>query len=122
LPGIDHQLADYLRRARRNGFDYQRLGTNLPGWATLAVGGWSLSAITTFATGQPVIFTAPNETGSAFINPLPNRVCDGRSSDLSNHIRSNGMLWFNPACFQVAEAGYFGNSGATVLNGPGLNS
>jgi len=77
---------------------------------------------TTLATGQPVILTAPNQTGSAFINPLPNRACDGRSSHLSDHIRSNGMLWFDPACFPVPPAGYFGNSGATVLNGPGLNT
>jgi len=91
-------------------------------WLYVAVRGWSLSAIITFATGQPVILTAPNQTGSAFINPLPNRVCDGRSSHLSDHIRSNGMLWFDPACFPVPPAGYFGNSGATVLNGPGLNA
>jgi hypothetical protein len=76
----------------------------------------------TLATGQPVLLTAANDTGSAFINPLPNRVCDGRSSRLSNHIRGNGMLWFDPVCFPVPPAGYFGNSGATVLNGPGLNT
>jgi hypothetical protein len=32
------------------------------------------------------------------------------------------MLWFDPACFTVPPAGYFGNSGATVLNGPGVNN
>jgi len=81
-----------------------------------------LSAITTFSTGQPVILTAPNQTGSAFINPLPDRVCDGRDSQLSNNIRNNGMLWFNTACFPTPPVGYFGNSGATVLSGPGLDS
>jgi hypothetical protein len=76
----------------------------------------------TFATGQPVILTAPNETGSAFINPLPNRICDGRSNQMSNNIRNNGMLWFNTTCFPIPQTGYFGSSGATVLNGPGRDN
>lgn len=100
----------------------QRLGANLPALGRAAVGGWSLSAIATFSSGAPVILTAPNQTGSAFVNPLPNRVCDGQSSQLSNHIRANGMLWFNTACFTVPAAGYFGNSGSTVLYGPGLDN
>jgi len=100
----------------------QRFGANLARWADVATGNWSLSAITTFATGQPVNLTAPNQTGSAFVNPLPNRVCGGRSNQLSGNIRNNGMLWFDTACFPVPPAGYFGNSGATVLNGPGMNN
>jgi len=77
----------------------QRFGAKMPGWANMAAGGWLLSAITTFASGQPVIMTAPNQTGSAFINSLPERVCDGRDPQLSNNIRSNGMVWFDTACF-----------------------
>jgi len=61
----------------------QRFGRNMPGWADMAAGGWILSAVTTFASGQPVILTAPNQTGSAFTNPLPDRVCDGRDSRIT---------------------------------------
>jgi hypothetical protein len=32
------------------------------------------------------------------------------------------MPWFETACFPAPVAGYFGNSGATVLNGPGINN
>jgi hypothetical protein len=32
------------------------------------------------------------------------------------------MLWFNAACFPAPQTGYFGNSGATVLNGPGRDN
>ena len=85
-------------------------------------GGWTLSAITTFAAGQPVLFTGPNQTGTVFLNHLPNRVCDGRDSRLSSNIRNNGFLWFDPNCFPVPQAGYFGNSGATVIYGPGVNN
>jgi hypothetical protein len=84
--------------------------------------GWSVSAITTFATGQPVLFTGPNQTGTLFLNHLPNRVCDGQSNQLSGNIRNNGFVWFDSACFPVPPTGYFGNSGATVIYGPGVNN
>ncbi len=100
----------------------RRFAGRLPGWVDIALGGWTLSAITTFATGQPVMLMAPNQTGSAIITSLPNRVCDGRSDRLSSNIRNNGFLWFDASCFVVPDVGYFGNSGATVINGPGLNN
>ena len=31
-------------------------------------------------------------------------------------------MWFDTSCFPLAPVGYFGNSGRTVLNGPGLNN
>jgi hypothetical protein len=99
-----------------------RLGGQSPGWANIAAGGWTLTAIAMFSTGQPVQLAAPNQTGSAFITPLPNRVCDGRSAQLSGNIRQNGFLWFDTACFPVPPVGYFGNSGPTVINGPGINN
>jgi hypothetical protein len=88
----------------------------------LAAGGWAASGITTFATGQPIYLTAPNRSGNLLLNPLPNRVCDGRSGKLSGNIRNNGFLWFDTSCFPTPPVGYFGNSGVTVLNGPGLNN
>jgi hypothetical protein len=100
----------------------KRFGGNLAGWANAAAGSWTLTAITTFATGQPIQLAAPNQTGSALINPLPNRVCDGRSDNFSDNIRNNGFLWFDTACFTVPRVGYFGNSGPTVLSGPGINN
>jgi hypothetical protein len=100
----------------------KHFGAKLPRWADMPAGGWSLSAITTFSTGQPVPLTAPNQTGSAFIRPLPNRVCDGRSRPLGNDVRTNGMLWFDGSCFPTPAPEYFGNSGATVLAGPGINN
>ena len=100
----------------------QRFGWHLPEWVDLAVGGWTVTAITTFATGQPIMLTAPNQTGSALITSLPNRVCDGRSHQLSGNIRNNGFVWFDATCFVIPDVGYFGNSGATVINGPGLNN
>jgi hypothetical protein len=100
----------------------RRFGGSMPRWVDLAAGDWTLTAITTFATGQPIQLTAPNQTGSTLINPLPNRICGGENDQLSDNLRNNGFLWFDTACFGVPPVGYFGNSGPTVLNGPGLNN
>jgi hypothetical protein len=83
----------------------QRFGATIPGWANMAAGGWLLSAITTFASGQPVIMSAPNQTRCPVINPLPDRVCDGRDSQLSNNIRNDGTLWFDTAYFSIPAVG-----------------
>jgi hypothetical protein len=85
-------------------------------------GGWSVTAITTFATGQPMLLTGPNQTNTQLLNHLPNRVCDGRSNQLSGSLRDNGFLWFDTACFPIPPSGYFGDSGATVVYGPGINN
>lgn len=83
-------------------------------------GGWTVTGITVLASGQPFNLRGPNQTGSPFVIPLPNRVCDGRSDELSGNIRNNGFLWFDTACFSVPPVGYFGNSGQSVLTGPGV--
>ena len=71
---------------------------------------------------EAIALSGPNTTGSQYVNHLPNRVCDGRNSQLSNDIRNNGFLWFDPGCFPVPPVGYFGNSGRTVIYGPGVNN
>ena len=100
----------------------RRYAANLPRPVSLLAGGWSVAGIATFATGQPVYLTAPNQTGGYLNTPLPNRVCDGRNNQLSDSIRNNGFLWFDTACFPVPAVGYFGSSGRTVLSGPGLDN
>ena len=100
----------------------RRFGANMPRGVDLAAGGWSLTGIATFETGQPLYLTAPNRTGGLVLDQLPNRICDGRSQNLSGNLRTNGFLWFDTSCFPLAPVGYFGNSGRTVLNGPGLNN
>jgi hypothetical protein len=100
----------------------QHFARDLPGWTEAALGKWTFTAIATFATGQPILLSGPNQTGSTLLNSLPNRVCDGRNSQLSENVRNNGFLWFDPTCFPVPPVGFFGNSGPTVLNGPGLDN
>ena len=81
-----------------------------------------LTAIATLSSGEPVYLTGPNTTGSLYLASLPNRVCSGNSSAFSSALRVNGFFWFNPSCFPVPAVGNFGNSGRTVLNGPGFDN
>ena len=95
------------------------------GWnrgADLIAGGWTVTGITTFATGIPVFVTSPNTTGSPFVSHRPNRPCDGRDSNRSGNLRTNGFVQFDPSCFATPPAGFFGNAGRSVLNGPGINN
>ena len=71
-----------------------------------------MTAIATFAAGQPILLTAPTGAAGIYL----------RSGALSGNLRNNGFMWFDTACFPLALQGYFGNSGRTVLNGPGLNN
>jgi hypothetical protein len=96
-------------------------GKHSNGWANM-FRDWSINAIISLSTGQPVELSAPNQTGSPFITPLPNRVCDGQSSRLADNILNNGFLWFDTSCFTIPAVGYFGNSGAAVLTGPGIDN
>jgi hypothetical protein len=82
------------------------------------VGGWQLYWIGYFETGQ---FFSPSFSGSDPSNTntsggLPNRICNGNLPPGQRTVTH----WFNPACFVVPPAGQFGNSGADVLEGPGL--
>lgn len=91
-----------------------------PRLVDLAAGGWSLSVISTFATGIPVTVTAPNNTPSSLTNFRADRFCDGRRELSNRDPRSNGLFWLSPSCFAAPKPGYFGNSGVYILPGPGV--
>src|SRR5262249_18832378 len=54
----------------------------------LAAGGWTVTAITSFATGTPVSLNAANTTGTSNITQRPNRVCNRNSSELLSNLRT----------------------------------
>jgi hypothetical protein len=97
-------------------------GGNLPRAADLALGGWVVTGITTFATGIPIFVTSPNTTGVANTTIRANRLCNGADSELLGKLRVNGFIDFNAACFASPPVGYFGNSGRDPINGPGVNN
>lgn len=100
----------------------RRFGASLPGAIDAIAGNWSVSAITTFATGVPIFIASPSQTTSIYVAQRPNRLCDGGDPSLSGNLRNNGFLYFNTSCFATPAAGYFGNSGRAPLHGPGQNN
>jgi hypothetical protein len=100
----------------------RRVGGSISPVFDAPLGGWVLTAISTFAAGPPVLLTAPAGAAGLYLTQLPNRICDGRRNIGGSNPRTNGMMWFDPACFPQAAAGYFGNSGRTVIGGPGVNN
>lgn len=99
------------------GRGHQILGS-APAVVNQVLGGWQLYWIGYFETGQ---FFSPSYSGSDPSNTntsggLPNRICNGNLPAGQRSITH----WFDPSCFTVPTPGQFGNSGANVLEGPGL--
>jgi hypothetical protein len=97
-------------------------GGSMPRGADLAVGGWIITGITTFATGIPIFMSSPNTTGVANTTIRSNRLCNGADNKFSGNLRSDGFIDFDTSCFTSPAVGYFGNSGRDPINGPGLNN
>jgi hypothetical protein len=93
--------------------------SNAGGVAEQIVGGWQLYWISFFETGQ---FFTPSFSGA---DPSNTNTTAGRADRVANGNLPPGERrlnrWFDPAAFTRPQAGRFGNSGANVLEGPGLN-
>jgi hypothetical protein len=84
-----------------------------------ALGGWQLGWITYLQSGQ---YFTPSYSGADPSNTntfggLPDRIADG---NLPRDERAPGR-WFDPTAFVPPAPGRYGNSGAAILEGPGLN-
>lgn len=97
-------------------------GKNLARGLDTMVGGWNVTTIATFASGQPVDITAANTTGYNNITHRANRLCDGRSDALQSSLRSNGLRWFDTNCFAAPASGYYGNAGRDIIYAPGVDN
>jgi len=86
------------------------------------IGGWAADVIASFSSGNPFTVNAPNNTADPLTNFRANRVCNGRNELPNTNLRTNGLYWFNPACFAAPPAGFFGNSGVNIITGPGVSN
>lgn len=104
------------------------------GLLNAAVGGWQLSGIVSIYTGQPTTVATSNVdpagSGLLGVSPAsarPDQICDpnkgaphtyGGSAQSS----SQGLTWFNTACFAPVPQGVVrpGNAGRYTIRGPGF--
>ena len=92
-----------------------------PAWDRL-VGGWDADVIATFSSGNPFTVNAPNNTADPLTNFRANRLCNGATELQDANLRTNGLYAFDSACFAAPPAGFFGNAGAYIITGPGVNN
>jgi carboxypeptidase family protein/TonB-dependent receptor-like protein len=94
------------------------------GWARKVAGGWSLSGITTFATGLPISLTENDDNSLIGANAAPVDVPNfsGGGPVLADTNPRDGKPYFNTSLFSNEQLGQFGNSRRRFFHGPGLNN
>ena len=92
------------------------------GWAEYLTKGWSVSGITTFASGLPVTMVENDDNSLTGTNAdLPSY--DPTMGKLAgNHNPRKAGAYFNTALFSQEPFGQFGNSRRRFFHGPGLNN
>ncbi len=93
----------------------KRLGANMSRVADAILGGWEFVGIDSFQTGFPFTVTSVANFANSDGQTRPDRVV-GVSLIPANQGPSE---WFNPAAFQPAVPGTYGNAGRDILEGPG---
>ena len=85
----------------------------------LAIGGWSLSGITTWQTGFPYSFTASDISGLNTTNFQRANLVPG--CDLHQGLTKR-FQYVNPGCFTQPAVGVYGDSSRNFLRQPGINN
>ncbi len=93
--------------------------------AKYLTGGWALSGITTFASGQPIQLseTDDNSLSGTFLAPVdvPSYADNGSKLYVDRNPR-HGNAYFNPAYFNPEPFGQIGNAMRRFFVGPGMNN
>jgi hypothetical protein len=86
------------------------------------LGGWELSSLFSFHTGQPFnITTANDSSGTDEFNQRPNLIGDPFAG-VSHTFNSDGVEWINPEAFAQPVDGTFGNLARNKYYGPGFGA
>ncbi|HTU40175.1 MAG TPA: TonB-dependent receptor [Candidatus Aquilonibacter sp.] len=93
------------------------------GWQGKLIRGWSLSGITTFATGLPITLSENDDNSLIGANAAPVDVPNfSEGKVLADTNPRNGNQYFNTALFSEEQPGQFGSSRRRFFHGPGINN
>jgi hypothetical protein len=96
----------------------ERFGGDASGFEQVLIGGWQLNGIYLWQGGFPISIYAA-DVGGVLDSFGTNR------ADIVGDIHSGGgeiTEWFNKSAFAQPALGSFGNSGRSILRGPGINN
>src|SRR5262249_31543014 len=111
----------------------RRWGSSMSKVVNGVLGGWEVSSIYQFNSGQPLTFNVPGTTLGNGYNTRPNLLGDPHLDEPSvarwfnpNYVDANGAchqtLANLPCVFGIPKAALFGNSGIGVVSAPALHT
>ena len=93
------------------------------GWVKKLASGWSLTGITTFATGQPINLTEDDDNSLTGTFTAPIDVPNYSSGHLlANTNPRDRQPYFNTSLFSNEDLGHVGNARRRFFHGPGINN
>jgi len=103
----------------------RKFASSAPSAVNAIIGGWQLSGIATFMSGQArtaVAGTDRGQIGNRRIQPL-NQTKDANSDDLTGSIREKSILYpyFDVTAFNLQPYGTLGTGGRGTVRAPGIN-
>ena len=110
----------------------KRWGNGMPRIANAVLGGWEVSSIYHFTSGQPLVFQVPNATLGNGYNTRPNLLGDPHLSQPTvgrwfnpNYVDVNGVchttLAGAPCVLGIPQQFKFGNAGIGLVSAPALH-
>ena len=124
IPSLDYGPSDFSVKHRFvNSVVYElpigrgrRVLGNVNRAANLAVGGWQVTAITTFQTGFPFSVVAPDPGAYLSFGMRADQIGDP-------HLGQKSIdEWFNTAAFTQPAFGVYGSERRNILTQPGINN
>ena len=111
----------------------KKWGSNLSKIANGVIGGWQVSSIYQFNSGQPLVFTVPGTTLGNGYNTRPILLGDPHLDNPSvgrwfnpNYVDANGgchlTMADQPCVLGIPKATVFGNAGIGIVSGPAIHT
>jgi len=109
-----------VRHRQVNSFSYDLpFGRGAAGVLGTVISGWQMAGIVTFQTGNPFTPSVSGDIANVGDNSSrPDRISDGT---LPRGQRT-ASRWFDTSAFVRPAAGTYGNSGQSIVYGPGVNN